>query len=425
MDFTITLVGLNHRTASVDVRERFALSDHCSPDTWILPVSSTLKESLILSTCNRVELLGIAETNSADHMLQLWAKAKNGNVDDLRQHVYMYENNAAITHIFEVASSLDSMVLGEPQILGQMKQAYRKAVDSHAAGSILNRLMHKAFNVAKRVRNETSVAANAVSISFAAVELAKRIFGNMQSHAAMLIGAGEMAELAAMHLIQAGVENMVIANRTYAHAEALARKFKGTPIPFDALENGLKTIDILISSTGSTVPIIDAELMERVLKARKNRPMFIIDIAVPRDIDPAINTLDNIYLYDIDDLKEIVQENILARKEEAEKARLIIAEEVTLFNEWLENLAAKPTIIDLLEKSQAACEVELKRAFKRLGPLTDQQKEVIINMAHAITQKLNHAPLVFLKEKGMSQAGQLHRINMVRRIFDLDEHEKF
>lgn len=423
MNFQITLVGINHRTASVNIRERFALTNCCTAEKWPLPTAGPFNESLILSTCNRVELLAIAEKACEDALLGSWANACDGALDDLTTHAYVFHDLEAVRHVFEVASSLDSMVLGEPQILGQLKSAYRKAVESRNAGPIINRLMHKAFSVAKRVRHETAVAASAVSISYAAVELAKRIFGQMPSHRAMLIGAGEMAELAAMHLLQAGMEQMIVANRTLERAEELARRFRGVAIPFDRLTENLALVDIVISSTGSPQPMLGVEHISQALKKRKNRPMFLIDIAVPRDIEPAVNNLDNVYLYDIDDLREVVEENRHARQEEAEQARLIIAEELEYFGQWLRNLDAKPTILDIINRGEEAARCELSRALRRLGPVNEETRVVMERMALAIARKLNHEPIMYLKNGGMGRDAPHDRISYVRRLLNLDANK--
>lgn len=424
MDFQITLVGLNHRTAGVDVRERFALTSHCSPETWAAPCIPPLNESFILSTCNRVELLGVGANPVEEALLKAWAQACQSDTDALRPFIYTHHNLEAARHVFEVAASLDSMILGEPQILGQMKTAYRKSVESRGAGAIINRLMHKAFSVAKRVRSETAVASSAVSISYAAVELARRIFGQMAEHSAMLIGAGEMAELAAMHLIQAGMTNILIANRTQERAEELARRFHGQAITFAQLFEKLGEVDIVIASTGSSEPLINAAHVRKALKSRRNRPMFFIDIAVPRDIAPDVNALDNVYLYDIDDLREVVEENMRAREAEAERARAIIREEVTCFGEWLENLAAKPTILELVRRGEEAAEFELARTLRRLGPVNEETRQAIATMAHALARKLNHEPIMFLKSDGMGGEATPARIGAVRRIFSLDREKK-
>lgn len=416
----ITLVGLNHRTASVDIREKFSLSEFCEPHNWAIPCIGPIKESLVLSTCNRVELLAIGEQNLESQLLNTWALVANSKVNDLNPYTYSYYNEEAIKHIFLVASSMDSMVLGEPQILGQLKKAYRNSVDTGHSGLILNRLLHKSFSVAKRVRNETAIAANAVSISYAAVELAKRIFGEMSSHKAMLIGAGEMAELAAMHLLQAGIREIIVVNRTIEHGQKLAEKFSGRAVNFEKLIQTLPEADIIIASTGSQEPILKVSDTKNILKIRKNRPMFFIDIAVPRDIDPAINQLDNIYLYDIDDLKEVVQDNLSARQGEAEKARKIIEEEVSDFSHWLENLQTQPTILDMLDRGQRIAQEEIEKTLRHIMNGNKLERDNLELMANAIVRKLLHEPIMFLKDDGMSKDGPANRIGMVRRIFNLD-----
>lgn len=422
MRHDIVLVGLNHRTAGVDVRERFALAEHCAPETWAVPCDGPVGEALILSTCNRVELVGVGADGGAirEHLLRSWARARHAAPAELAPYLYEHRDIKAVRHLFAVASSLDSMVLGEPQILGQLKQAYRMSVESRSTGVILNRLLHKAFSVAKRVRTETAVAANAVSISYAAVELARRIFGDMPTHRALLVGAGEMAELAAMHLLQAGIDEIVVVNRTRERAVELAKRFHGRAAGFDELGARIAEADIVITSTGSPEPVIRARDLRAVLKTRRNRPMFFIDIAVPRDIDPDVNGLDNVYLYDIDDLREVVEENLAGRREEAAKAEAILDEEVAQFSRWLQSLESQPTIVDLVHRGERAAEEELARTLKRLGPLDEAQRAAITAMAHAIAHKLNHAPIMFLKEDGMAREGAPARVSLVRRIFALD-----
>ncbi|MBS5050424.1 MAG: glutamyl-tRNA reductase, partial [Desulfovibrionaceae bacterium] len=351
MDHTIHLIGLNHRTAAVEIRERFALTDFCSPETWAVPCGDGIAEALILSTCNRVEVLVVGKGDAPrQRALDCWSRARGKTPDDLAPYIYQYRDDDAVRHLFSVASSLDSLVLGEPQILGQLKTAYRKAVDADTAGLIVNKLLHKSFSVAKRVRTETAVASSAVSISYAAVELAKRIFDDMGSHEALLIGAGEMAELAAMHLMQAGIRRIRVANRTMSRAQELADRIGGEAVPFDRLFDYLVDADIVISSTGAPDAIIRAADMRDVLRRRKHRPMFLIDIAMPRDIDPDVNNLDNIYLYDIDDLKEVVEENLAQRRGEAEKAKAIVNAEVEAFSAWVRSLALQPTIVVLVRR---------------------------------------------------------------------------
>ena len=405
----IHLVGLNHRTAGVEVREAFALADCNVCDLGLLRPGGAILEAVTLSTCNRVELLVVARGGGADavdEVLAFWARTCGGDVETLRPHVYTHKGLEAVRHVFTVAASLDSMVMGEPQILGQLKEAYRDAVQAGSARVVLNRLMHKAFTVAKRVRTETGIASSAVSISYAAVELAKKIFGDMAKHTAMLIGAGEMAELAAAHLVNSGIREIMVANRTFSRAEELADRFKGRAIVFDELVRRLPEVDIVISSTGATEAIIRAKDLRKVLKARRHQPMFFIDIAVPRDIDPDVNALDNVYLYDIDDLKEVVEENLAQRREEAVRARAIIDAEVDRFGHWLQSLDLQPTIVDLLAKGEDVAAQELARTLKRLGPdVPDDTRNALETLVNSLAHKLYHAPIVFLKRRGRQEKG--------------------
>lgn len=416
-------MGLSYRTAGVDVRERFALSAHTSPETWAVPLCdgpdpACLAETLILSTCNRVEILAVGSGETQNAVTAAWAEACKNPPAELLPHVYVHKGRDAVRHLFTVASSLDSMVLGEPQILGQLKDAYRKATVAGTTGTILNRLLHKAFSVAKRVRTETEVASSAVSISYAAVELAKRIFGDMHGHKAMLVGAGEMAELAAAHLLQSGVRNLLVVNRTLANAEELASRFGGEAVPFEQLFHRLAECDIVISSTGAPETVIRARDVREALARRKNRPMFFIDIAVPRDIDPGVNNLDNVYLYDIDDLKEVVEENMAHRHDEADKAHQLVDEEVTGFTRWLHSLALQPTIVDLLGRFERAADDELSKTLRRLGPVDDTTREALDALVHGLVSKIGHDPLIFLK--AAHERGDQKHIELVRNMFHLD-----
>ncbi|MBQ7738197.1 MAG: glutamyl-tRNA reductase [Desulfovibrionaceae bacterium] len=418
-DKDIFLVGLNHKTAGVDIRERFALTTLCNKEQWAIPCSPNIHENIILSTCNRVEIVACGNQNSKTELLESWASARGSSVDELKPYIYTYTHEEAVRHLFTVASSLDSMVVGEPQILGQIKKAYKMAAAAKKTGPTLNRLLHKAFSVAKRVRTETSVASSAVSISYAAVELAKRIFGDMNAYKAMLIGAGEMAELAAKHLIHAGIQKLYLANRTYAKAESLAHEFNGEAVNFERIPEYLPKSDIVITSTGSTEPIIRAKNLSGVLKARKNKPMFFIDIAVPRDIDPDVNAIDNIYLYDIDDLKEIVEENISNRQDEAQKAKKIIDEEVDVYFNWFQALELQPTIVDLIERNEKLAAAELEYTCKHLN-LDDSTKKSLEVMLHSLLNKINHDPLMYLKGEN-NHISAIERINTIQQVFGLNK----
>ena len=422
MNKELYLVGLNYKTAPVEVRERFALTDPQVLERGVVPLDGDIRECVILSTCNRVELLAVArDPECGDILLEHWARARGETPSALKPYVYVHKNEDAVRHLFTVASSLDSMVLGEPQILGQLKDAYRAARDNNTARVILNRLLHKAFSVAKRVRTETAIASSAVSISYAAVELAKKIFDDMRETHAMLIGAGEMAELAATHLVNAGVASIRVANRTHERAVQLAGQYGGEAVPFEDLAKHLAQVDIVISSTGAHEPIIRARDMREVLRKRRNKPMFFIDIAVPRDIDPDVNGLDNIYLYDIDDLKEVVEENLAGRREEASRAHFIVAEETEIFCQWLKSLALQPTIVDLIRKGEGIAQAELERSLKRLGPLPEGTREILTAMLSSVVKKLNHEPIMFLKRHfAEEEDASATNISLVRRIFNLD-----
>ena len=424
MQHDIHLYGLNHRTAPVEVRERFALKEPESFEQCMRALDHAVSELMVLSTCNRVEIVVVALAGQevTAQVLECWAQVSGRPVGELAPHVYEFTGIAAVEHLFQVASSLDSMVLGEPQILGQLKAAYRGAVEKGLARVVVNRLLHKAFFTAKRVRTETGIGTSAVSISYAAVELAKRIFGTVTDKRAMLIGAGEMAELAATHLVRSGVKSIMVANRTFERAEQLAACYKGAALAFSELIPKLPEVDIVISSTGSTEPIIRARDIREVLRKRKNRPMFFIDIAVPRDIDPDVNSLDNVYLYDIDDLKEVVEENMVQRQAEAERAREVVHAEAHKFGLWLNALDLQPTIVDMLDRGERIARKELKKTLKRLGPDQDpEMRAALETLVLSISRKLYHDPMIFLKRRAQEEGGGEKFLDLARRMFNLDE----
>jgi glutamyl-tRNA reductase len=423
MQQEIYLIGLNHRCAEVEIREKYALNGFSTRDLGFDDANTPIQESLLLSTCNRVELLLVAQPDSNTHdlALQAWAKACGQSAEDLSRHVYHFQGLQAVEHLFTVACSLDSMVVGEPQILGQLKEAYQQAVDQKSARVIINRLMHKAFSVAKRVRTETRIANSAVSISYAAVQLAKQIFGDLDKQTAMLVGAGEMAELAATHLLNSGIKKILVSNRTFSRAQELAQGFQGQAVDFENFFDSLQDVDIIISSTGASQTIIQAKDVGNILKIRKYKPMFFIDIAVPRDIDPDVNNLDNVYLYDIDDLKEVVEGNLAQRQQEAKKAQAIIEDEVDQFNKWLSSLELKPTIVDLLSQGEDIASRELSRTLKKLGPdVSPEVKEALETMAFSLSKKLYHEPISFLKRRAQESDSAKQYISLTRRMFNLD-----
>jgi len=424
MNRVIHLLGLNHRTAGVDVRERYALSERREMAAELIQNTPAL-EALALSTCNRVELLFTAPDNSGARqaVVQYWAESCCGSVKELSPHLYHHAGMDAVSHVFTVASSLDSMVMGEPQILGQLKDAYREAVANKATGPIINRLLHRAFFTAKRVRTETGVAESAVSISYAAVELAKHIFGDLSGRTAMLVGAGEMAELAAAHLLSSGVTNVLIANRTFERAQELARQFRGDPVAFDDLFTRLHEADIVVSSTGATSLVIRSKDVKNVLRKRRFRPMFFIDIAVPRDIDPDVNNLDNAYLYDIDDLEEVVEENKAQRQDEASKAKAIVAAETCAFSDWLTSLALNPTIKRLVDMAEQTGFREMEKTLKRLGDDSPETRQALETLVRSVALKILHEPISFLKRRTQEEGSAERFIDLVRRIFNMDDPE--
>jgi len=426
MNKEICLIGLNYKTAPVEVREVFSLPEHKIHEQGHFALDAGIRECLFLSTCNRVEILTVLKSEgqgvkqAEQRLIRQWAATAGKEIADLKPYIYTYYGAEAIRHLFSVASSLDSMVLGEPQILGQLKDAYRTALKDKTARVILNRLMHKAFSVAKRVRSETGIASSAVSISYAAVELAKHIFDDMSCIRAMLIGAGEMAELAASNLLNGGVQSLVVVNRTLERAEELADRFGASACSFDTLFEALANVDIVISSTASTEPIINAKDIRGVLKKRKNRPMFFIDIAVPRDIDPDVNELDNIYLYDIDDLKDIVEENYANRKQEAIKAEAIVRTETRQFMLWLDRLDLQPTIVELVNRGEVIAQAELQKTLKKIGPISEDMHKAVSAMLTSVVKKMNHAPIEFLKRDMACPDTVMMNVCYVRRVFELD-----
>ena len=417
----IVIVGLSHKTAPVEIRERLAFA----PTAMERPLRKLLElppvaEGLIVSTCNRVELCAATKEPDAaiaamHRFLAEYHEIPPGEIDE---HMYDYQGEDAIRHLFRVASSLDSMVLGEPQILGQIKTAYGYAAEFKTAGLILNRFLHKAFSVAKRVRTETAIASNAVSVSFAAVELARKIFDQLDNKVVMIIGAGEMCELAARHFVTNGVSKVLVTNRTFERAEKLAAEFHGKAVPFEYFVEHLAEADIVLTSTGAPNFILGQRQMEEVLKRRKNRPMFLIDIAVPRDIDPKVNNLDNAYLYDVDDLQGVVQANLKERKKEAGKAEAIVDQEIGQFHQWLANLEVKPTIIALRRKFEEIRQQELDKTFGNLKNLSDKDRKSIEAMANAIINKILHQPTSVLKSSQNDTSGDDY-VDAVRTLFDL------
>ena len=419
----IVLIGLNHRTAPVGVRERLAFSAEDSAKVLkAMHLSIYVDEIVLFSTCNRVEFL-LATTDVAkavEAIKDFLAEFKNTPRNTFEQALYVYQGDKAVSHIFRVASSLDSMVIGESQILGQIKESYQEASSHKTCGVVLNRLMHRSFSVAKRVRTETGIGDHAVSISYAAVELGRKIFGELEGKAVLLIGAGEMAELAVEHLVTNRARPIFVANRTFERGLEIAETFKGTAIRFEEVRDYLKHVDIVISSTGAPHFILVRSDFKGVMRGRKNRPLFFIDIAVPRDIDPEINRITNVYVYDIDDLKAAIQENMEERRQEARRGERIVDGAVVQFRRWFQSLDVVPTIVGLREKTEEIRQAELKKTFASLTSASEEDRNAIDRLTAALVKKILHDPTLFLKLNGDKENKFLY-IDIVRRLFNLDE----
>jgi glutamyl-tRNA reductase len=417
------LIGVNHKSAPLDVRERLAIPESRLPDTCReLTAYPGIEEGMVLSTCNRVEIVTHTTNGSAD-LRGFLHQHFHLTADELDAHVYEFREKDAVRHIFRVASSLDSMVVGEAQILGQVKEAYATARAIGAVRSQLDQLFSRAFAVAKRVRSETAVGSSSVSIASVAVELAKKIFGTLEGKTVFIVGAGKMSELAARHLIAHGCESIFVSNRTYERAVGLAHKFKGQAIRFDDLYEQCDRADIVITSTGSPQAIFHREHGEQFLSRRKNKPMFFIDIAVPRDVSPDMAKLDGIFTYDIDDLQQAVSSHVADRRKEAELAEAIITSEVERFEARLHTLDVIPTIVSLQDHLETIRQAEIDRVRGRLGHMTPEQETALEALTRGIINKVMHTPITTLKTAAKeSEATTI--VDVVRRLFNLHEKEK-
>ena len=419
----LILVGVNHKTTPVEIREKLAFCQvKLEASLEQLVSSPEITENIILSTCNRVEIYARVENN--DRGIQIlqnficdYHGITRGNLD---QFFYSYCDNQAVEHLFRVSSSLDSMVLGEAQILGQVKDAYNTALSFSSTGMVLNQLFEKAFNVAKKVREETGISERGVSISSAAVELAKKIFEDLEYHSVMLVGTGEMAELAAKHLISYGGKTVYVASRTYERAATLAQSLNGCALDFKSFKEEMHRADIIITSTAAPNFIIHKEMMEAAIQKRKNKPMFLIDIAVPRDIAPEVNELENVYLYDIDDLQNVVNANMEERQKEAENAMEIIKQEVTKFNNWFSTLDAIPTIVEMRNRAEDMRALEVDKTLKNMDHLSSEDKDAIQQLTQSLVNKILHKPTINLKKKTQSQDGHIY-LKAIRDLFHLDD----
>ncbi len=417
------LIGVNHKTAPVEVRERLAIPEsRLAEATRLLAAHPGVAEAMVLSTCNRVELLTRVHNGRAD-LRAFLGEYFGVDASAYGSHLYEWADREAVRHVFRVASSLDSMIVGEPQILGQVKQAYAVARAVGAVHSQLDALLTRAFAVAKRVRTETAVGSSAVSVASAAVDLARKIFGSLEGKQVYLVGAGKMSELAARHLMAHGAGAIFVANRTHERAVELAEKFGGQAIRFEQLYETADRADIVITSTGSPHPIFRRQHGELFLSRRRHRPMFFIDIAVPRDVDPEMAKLEGIFVYDIDDLQAVVATHVVDRRREAERAAVIVDTEVERFAARLDSLKVVPTIVSLQEHLETIRQAEVDRARGRLGPLTPDQELALEILTRGIVNKILHTPITTLKTAA-TQPESTTLVEVLRRLFNLGDDQR-
>ncbi len=394
---SLITLGINHKTAPLDLRERLAFTPQTLPEALLsLKKLNHIKEASILSTCNRTELYCVT-TEDNDQKLIDWFSCFHGlDVAQIRDHLYFYAHEETIRHAMEVASGLDSMVLGEPQIAGQMKDAYALANEHGTIGLLLGKLFQRAFAVSKQVRTDTEIGSSPVSVAFAAVNLARQIFGDLKKTTVLLVGAGETIELTARHLHTQGVKNIIIANRSVDRAKKLADEFQGEAISLQEIGQHLHRSDIVIASTASPLPIIGKGTVERALKKRKHEPVFMVDLAVPRDIEPEVNELDDVYLYSVDDLQSVIEENMENRQQAAEQARDIIDAQVTQFLDWQRSLGAVDIIAQIRKNTQNITNEVLQKAKKQLAA-GQNPEDVLEFLANTLTNKFLHLPSTQLR----------------------------
>ncbi len=418
------ITGVNHRTAPVAIREKLAFTESDLPNALAeLRKRPGLVEGMILSTCNRVEFAVTTDEDVDPQDCVEEFLTSSQRISDrawIQPYVYSFGGREAIRHLFRVAASLDSMVVGEPQILGQLKSAYSMAKSQGALSGFLDTVLTRAFNVAKRVRTETEIGVSAVSVSYAAVELAREIFGSLSNKKVMLIGAGKMSELAARHLYRSGVTQILVANRTRSRAEQVAELVRGRIIDYGNLYTTLPEVDIVITSSGAPGYILTKDQMRKIIDARKNRPVFLIDIAVPRNIEPAVNDLANVFLYDIDDLQKVVDNNLRGRLDEAAEADKIVMEEVDRLEAYMRGREVVPMIVSLQTQLESVRAGEVERMRSRLGPLTQQQEDALEALTRGIINKIAHGPISELR-KNAGNPGGVPVLDAIRKIFRLSD----
>lgn len=421
----LVVIGLNHKTAPIDIRERLAV-----PESGLAEAHSRLKmcgcvsECCIVSTCNRTELYAVTESREDDALLiDFMSALTDVPADEFREHLYIWAGHKAVSHLFSVSAGLDSMMLGEPQILGQVKNAYCVAGDCACTGAILNNLFRQALSVGKRARTETDIAKGAFSVGSAAVQLADSIFGNLSGRDILLIGAGKMGEVTARRVMASSSAKVTVTNRTFERATKLAEELGGAAVPFEKLDDALTAADIVISATGSTEPIVDRSRMTKIMRARRERPIFLIDIATPRDIKAEVGDLDNVFLYNIDDLRNLVDQSVREREKEIEKVKLIVDQETRKFTVWLKTLEVVPLIRLLREHFDAILDGEWERNSGRLNHLSEKDREAIKAMMQSVVNKISHHPMIRLKDYANSRNGY-EKMDIVRELFGVEIAEE-
>lgn len=423
----IVIVGLNHKTAPVEVRERLTFSGQGLLDALgALKTRPEVAEGALLSTCNRTEIYAVVPQlhQGVEAITHFLAAGRGIGADDLRSHLYVYHGREAVTHLFTVATGLDSMILGETQILGQVKDAYLAGADAGSLGKVLHALFNQALAVGKRGHTETGISQNAVSVSYATVELAKRVFDRLDGRKVLVIGAGETSELTAKHLLAAGAGQIIVANRTPEKARELAERYHGLAVPFADVQQWLAVVDVVISSTGAPHVVLRREAVQEAMRIRRGKPIFLFDIAVPRDIDPEAGRLDGVFLYDIDDLESVVQANLRERKKEAKKVERIIEEEVYKFESWLRTLDVVPLIKSLRAKVDSIRRAELEKAMARMPDLTDRQRGIIEAMTATLVNKILNDPTLRIKEFANDDRAPVF-LEAVSQLFNLEIEEEF
>ena len=423
-------MGLSHKTASVDLREKLAFPEHVLSEALShLCTDESVDEAVILSTCNRTEIyVDIAQPTGADEVLVGFLKdfhnLGDDEVSELKRHLYLLQGVEMVEHLFSVVSSLDSLVLGEAQILAQVKNGYAKAFDAGSCGLVFNHLFPQALEVGKRAHTETSIGANSISISTTAVNLARRVFEDLEQRSILVVGAGEMGELTASYLVEQGVRNITVTNRTYSTAVELAGRIGGQAVGFDALVDCLAHTDIVISSTAATDYVISRKQVELARRHRRGHSLLLIDIALPRDIDPCCNDLPDVYVYDLDAFSSIIDSNIYERELEAAKVKSIVASEVETFFIWMQERKVAPTISHMYSKMETICDGEVERAARMLAsakgaPITDAEREVLKTIAQSVGKKLLHGPTVRLRKQATNPDGYRYT-DAARFLFGLD-----